>query len=121
MGGNESTVQPSIRDGRILCCTGRVNPVQCLGTLLGGEGDEKTICCFGGGVSGSGLMAVLGSAQMDKASRPSPAAKASCALADGKTITVDYSSPRAKAARFLADWFLMAKCGGREPMRRPLS
>jgi Protein of unknown function (DUF2911) len=43
-----------------------------------------------------GLMAVLGSAQTDKASRPSPAAKASCALADGKTITVDYSSPRAK-------------------------
>jgi hypothetical protein len=46
-----------------------------------------------------GLMAVLGSAQMDKASRPSPAAKASCALADGKTITVDYSSPRAKGRK----------------------
>jgi len=44
-------------------------------------------------------MAVLGSAQMDKASRPSPAAKASCALADGKTITVDYSSPRAKGRK----------------------
>jgi hypothetical protein len=46
-----------------------------------------------------GLMAVLGSAQMDKNSRPSPAAKASCALADGKTITVDYSSPRAKGRK----------------------
>jgi len=46
-----------------------------------------------------GLMAVLGSAQMDKASRPSPAAKASCALADGKTITIDYSSPRAKGRK----------------------
>ena len=46
-----------------------------------------------------GLMAALGSAQMDKASRPSPAAKASCALADGKTITVDYSSPRAKGRK----------------------
>jgi hypothetical protein len=46
-----------------------------------------------------GLMAVLGSAQMNKASRPSPAAKASCALADGKTITVDYSSPRAKGRK----------------------
>jgi DUF2911 family protein len=46
-----------------------------------------------------GLMAVLGSAQMDKGSRPSPAAKASCALADGKTITVDYSSPRAKGRK----------------------
>jgi hypothetical protein len=46
-----------------------------------------------------GLMAALGSAQMDKTSRPSPAAKASCALADGKTITVDYSSPRAKGRK----------------------
>jgi hypothetical protein len=46
-----------------------------------------------------GLMAALGSAQGDKASRPSPAAKASCALADGKTITMDYSSPRAKGRK----------------------
>ena len=46
-----------------------------------------------------GLMALLGSAQIDKASRPSPAAKASCALADGKTISVDYSSPRAKGRK----------------------
>jgi hypothetical protein len=46
-----------------------------------------------------GLMAALGSAQMDKASRPSPAAKASCALSDGKTITVEYSSPRAKGRK----------------------
>src|SRR5467141_721674 len=46
-----------------------------------------------------GLMAALGSAQTDKAARPSPAAKASCALADGKTIAVDYSSPRAKGRK----------------------
>src|SRR5258708_18871553 len=46
-----------------------------------------------------GLMAALGSAQTDKASRPSPPAKASCTLADGKTITVDYSSPRAKGRK----------------------
>ncbi len=46
-----------------------------------------------------GLMAALGSAQMDKASRPSPAAKAICELAGGKTITVDYSSPRAKGRK----------------------
>ena len=44
-------------------------------------------------------MAVLGSAQGDKAARPSPAAKATCALPDGKTITVDYSSPRAKGRK----------------------
>jgi hypothetical protein len=46
-----------------------------------------------------GLMAALGSAQMDKAAKPSPAAKASCELAGGKTITVDYSSPRAKGRK----------------------
>jgi len=46
-----------------------------------------------------GLMAALGSAQKDKAARPSPAAKASCTLADGKTVTVDYFSPRAKGRK----------------------
>src|SRR4029077_5215488 len=46
-----------------------------------------------------GLMATLGSAQADKAARPSPAAKATCTLADGKTIAVDYSSPRAKGRK----------------------
>jgi Protein of unknown function (DUF2911) len=46
-----------------------------------------------------GLMAALGSAQMEKGSRPSPPAKATCALGDGKTITVDYSSPRAKGRK----------------------
>src|ERR1700747_412734 len=46
-----------------------------------------------------GLMAALGSSQMDKASKPSPPAKASCTLADGKSITVDYSSPRAKGRK----------------------
>jgi hypothetical protein len=46
-----------------------------------------------------GLMAALGSAQMDKGSRPSPPAKATCELAGGKTITVDYSSPRAKGRK----------------------
>jgi hypothetical protein len=44
-------------------------------------------------------MAALGSAQTEKAARPSPAAKATCVLADGKTITVDYSSPRAKGRK----------------------
>src|SRR5260221_9270559 len=64
-----------------------------------------------------GLMAVLGSAQMDKASRPSPAAKASCALADGKTITVDYSSPRAKGRKIfggLVPYGEVWRAGGQE-------
>src|SRR5438477_8531766 len=36
------------------------------------------------------------SAQQDKTKRPSPPAQAQCKLPDGKTITVDYSSPRMK-------------------------
>jgi hypothetical protein len=35
-------------------------------------------------------------AAQNKSSRPSPPAKASCDLGGGKTLTVDYSSPRAK-------------------------
>ena len=48
-----------------------------------------------------GLMAVLGSAQMDKASRPSPPAKATCDLGGGKTLTVDYSSPRVRGRKMI--------------------
>src|SRR6266436_1468585 len=60
---------------------------------------RKQFAVLAAGCLALGLMAVLGSAQMDKASRPSPAAKASCALADGKTVTVEYSSPRAKGRK----------------------
>jgi hypothetical protein len=60
---------------------------------------RKPLAVLGVGCLTLGLMAALGSAQMDKASRPSPAAKASCALGEGKTITVDYSSPRAKGRK----------------------
>src|SRR6202140_3567860 len=38
-------------------------------------------------------------AAQDKAARPSPPAKASCSLGDGATVTVDYSSPRAKGRK----------------------
>jgi DUF2911 family protein len=38
-------------------------------------------------------------ARQDKSSRPSPPAKAECKLADGKTVTIDYSSPRAKGRK----------------------
>jgi len=42
------------------------------------------------------FLAGLAAAQMsgDKSQRPSPPAQARCAFPDGKTITVDYSSPR---------------------------
>jgi hypothetical protein len=48
-------------------------------------------------------VATLSSAQMnmsqDKSKRPSPPASAACKFSDGKTITVDYSSPRAKGRK----------------------
>lgn len=60
---------------------------------------RKAFAILAVGCLSLGLMAALGSAQGDKSSRPSPPAKATCALADGKTITVDYSSPRAKGRK----------------------
>jgi len=45
------------------------------------------------------IFCTLGPAQQDKSKRPSPPAQAQCKLPDGKTITVDYSSPRAKGRK----------------------
>jgi hypothetical protein len=42
---------------------------------------------------------IFAAAQQDKSQRPSPPAQAQCKFADGKTITVDYSSPRAKGRK----------------------
>lgn len=39
----------------------------------------------------------------DKSSRPSPPAKAECKLAGGKTIVVDYSSPRMKGRKIYGE------------------
>jgi hypothetical protein len=46
-----------------------------------------------------GILAMPGLAQQDKSKRPSPPAKATCQFADGKTITVDYSSPRMRGRK----------------------
>src|SRR5260370_39895769 len=62
---------------------------------------RKQFAVLGAGCLTLGLMAVLGSAQMDKASRPSPAASSSCDLAGGKTIKTDYSSPRLKGRKMI--------------------
>lgn len=43
------------------------------------------------------------SAQQDKSQRPSPPAHAQCKFSDGKTITVDYSSPRMKGRKIFGD------------------
>jgi hypothetical protein len=47
---------------------------------------------------GVAILAVSGYAQ-DQGQRPSPAANANCSFADGKTVTVAYSSPRAKGRK----------------------
>src|SRR5271167_3713726 len=39
----------------------------------------------------------------DKSQRPSPPAQAQCKFSDGKTITTDYSSPRAKGRKIFGD------------------
>ena len=44
-------------------------------------------------------VAVLASAQEDKSKRPSPPASAECKFSDGKSIKIDYSSPRAKGRK----------------------
>jgi len=50
-------------------------------------------------------LAALAVAQMskDKSQRPSPPAQAQCKFSDGKTVTVDYSSPRAKGRKIFGD------------------
>jgi hypothetical protein len=42
-------------------------------------------------------------APSDKSQRPSPPASASCKLAEGKTISVEYSSPRMKGRKIFGD------------------
>src|SRR5882757_4157065 len=46
---------------------------------------------------------VISYAQQDESKRPSPAAQAQCKFSDGKTITVDYSSPRMKGRKIFGE------------------
>jgi hypothetical protein len=48
-------------------------------------------------------LSVLGLAVAAFAQKPSPAAQAQCKFSDGKTITVDYSSPRIKGRKIFGD------------------
>ena len=50
-----------------------------------------------------GVAAIAIHAQQDKSKRPSPPATAKCDLPGGKSITVDYSSPRAKGRKIFGD------------------
>ena len=48
-------------------------------------------------------LSFVASAQQDKSSRPSPPAQAQCKFSDGKTVTIDYSSPRMKGRKIFGD------------------
>src|SRR5580692_11922124 len=52
-------------------------------------------------------IATISSAQMqmsqDKSKRPSPPASAECKFSDGKTVKIDYSSPRAKGRKIFGE------------------
>lgn len=45
------------------------------------------------------IFCIISSAQEDKSKRPSPPAQARCEFSDGKTITIDYSSPRVRGRK----------------------
>jgi len=48
-------------------------------------------------------LTTLVSAQQDKSKRPSPPASAQCKFSDGKTVNVDYSSPRVKGRKIFGE------------------
>ncbi len=64
---------------------------------------HKRIAMIGGICLCFALMATQASCQQDKSKRPSPPAEAICSLPDGKTVTIDYSSPRAKGRKIFGD------------------
>lgn len=66
---------------------------------------------------GFAVISASGYAQQDESKRPSPPASADCTLAAGKTIHVDYSSPRMKARKIyggLVPWGQVWRAGANE-------
>jgi hypothetical protein len=64
---------------------------------------QKSIAIIGGVCLSLSFLATQASCQSDKSKRPSPPATATCTLPDGKTITVDYSSPRVKGRKIFGE------------------
>jgi Protein of unknown function (DUF2911) len=60
---------------------------------------HKRIAMWTSLVLGLTLLATQASCQQDKNSRPSPPAQTKCELSGGKSVTIDYSSPRAKGRK----------------------
>jgi hypothetical protein len=49
------------------------------------------------------LLATQASCRQDKGSRPSPPAQTKCELSGGKSVTIDYSSPRVKGRKIFGE------------------
>ena len=64
---------------------------------------QKKLALIGVLSLGLALLATPASSQQDKSKRPSPPAQAKCDLGGGKTLTVDYSSPRAKGRKVMGE------------------
>ncbi|MFI5094871.1 MAG: DUF2911 domain-containing protein [Candidatus Acidiferrum sp.] len=64
---------------------------------------KKQIAMISGLCLSLTILATQASCQADKSKRPSPPAQAQCDLGGGKTLTVDYSSPRAKGRKIFGD------------------
>jgi len=63
------------------------------------------------------ICTTVAAAQQDRSQRPSPPAQAQCKFSDGKTITVDYSSPRMKDRKIfggLVPWGQVWRTGANE-------
>src|SRR5258708_38831404 len=72
-------------------------------SFKGGENMKRAIATCMGVVLSIPAFATCGARAQNKESRPSPPAKATCNLAGGKTITVDYSSPRMKGRKIFGE------------------
>jgi hypothetical protein len=70
---------------------------------------QKRIACFLALLLGIALLTHSALAQQDKSKRPSPPASASCKFAEGKTITVDYSSPRMNGRKIYGELVPLGK------------
>ena len=64
---------------------------------------KRILMAWVSAVVGLTIFAATSCAQQDKSARPSPPAKTECKLAGGKTITIDYSSPRMKGRKIFGD------------------
>src|SRR5713226_9442164 len=72
-------------------------------SFQGGENMKRAIANCMGVMLSIAAFAACGTRAQNKESRPSPPAKATCGLAGGKSITVDYSSPRMKGRKIFGD------------------